>query len=97
MEAALEASGLLDAWVSASEGLTLPGHDTRAEAGLATTAPGPSLLDVLRPEESVPVPADTVTRILAGIAYGTTLTGGHPAAVSSDGASRLAPATGTWN
>ncbi|MGA5066390.1 TIGR02680 family protein [Streptomyces exfoliatus] len=97
VEAALEASGLLDAWVSASEGLTLPGHDTRAEAGLATNAPGPSLLDVLRPEEDIPVPADTVTRILAGIAYGTTLTGGHPAAVSSDGAWRLAPATGTWN
>ncbi|MFD9290358.1 TIGR02680 family protein [Streptomyces sp. NPDC060030] len=97
VEAALEASGLLDAWVSASEGLTLPGHDTRAEAGLATTAPGPSLLDVLRPEEDIPVPADTVTRVLAGIAYGTTLTGGHPAAVSSDGAWRLAPATGTWN
>ncbi len=97
VEAALEASGLLDAWVSASEGLTLPGHDTRAEAGLATTAPGPSLLDVLRPEEDIPVPADTVTRILAGIAYGTTLTGGHPAAVSSAGAWRLAPATGTWN
>ncbi|WUG27401.1 TIGR02680 family protein [Streptomyces sp. NBC_00464] len=97
VEAALQASGLLDAWVSASEGLTLPGHDTRAEAGLATTAPGPSLLDVLRPEEDIPVPADTVTRILAGIAYGTTLTGGHPAAVSSDGSWRLAPATGTWN
>ncbi|MGP2440887.1 TIGR02680 family protein [Streptomyces sp. JW3] len=97
VEAALEASGLLDAWVSASEGLTLPGHDTRAEADLATTAPGPSLLHVLRPEEDIPVPADTVSRILAGIAYGTTLPGGHPAAVSSDGAWRLAPATGTWS
>ncbi|KIE23622.1 hypothetical protein LK08_28925 [Streptomyces sp. MUSC 125] len=97
VEAALEASGLLDAWVSPYDGITLPGHDTRAEAALATAAPGPSLLEVLRPEEHIPVPADTVTRILAGIAYGSTLPGGHPAAVSADGAWRLALATGTWN
>ncbi|MFD5127994.1 TIGR02680 family protein [Streptomyces olindensis] len=96
VEAALEASGLLDAWVSPYDGITLPGHDTRAEAALAVTAPGPSLLEVLRPEEDIPVPADTVTRILAGIAYGATLPGGHPAAVSADGAWRLALATGTW-
>ncbi|QKZ23292.1 TIGR02680 family protein [Streptomyces chartreusis] len=97
VEAALEASGLLDAWVSPYDGITLPGHDTRAEAALAATAPGPSLLDVLRPEEDIPVPTDTVTRILAGVAYGTTLPGGHPAAVSADGAWRLALATGTWS
>ncbi|MFD5513632.1 TIGR02680 family protein [Streptomyces sp. NPDC127051] len=97
VEAALEASGLLDAWVSPSDGITLPGHDTRVEAALAATAPGPSLLDLLRPEEDIPVPAGTVTRVLAGIAYGTTLPSGHPAAVSAEGAWRLAPATGTWS
>ncbi|MFC9399193.1 TIGR02680 family protein [Streptomyces sp. NPDC057027] len=97
VEAALEASGLLDAWVSAAEGITLPGHDTRAEADLVTPPSGPSLLEVLRPEEGIPVPADTVSRILAGIAYGTPLPADHPAAVSSDGAWRLAPATGTWS
>ncbi len=97
VEAALEASGLLDAWVSPYDGIKLPGHDTRAEAALAVTAQGPSLLDVLRPEEDIPVPANTVTRILAGVAYGTTLPGGHPAAVSADGAWRLALATGTWS
>ncbi|MFI2242153.1 TIGR02680 family protein [Streptomyces chrestomyceticus] len=97
VEAALEASGLLDAWVSPYDGITLPGHDTRAEAALAVTAPGTSLLDVLLPEEDIPVPADTVNRILAGVAYGTTLPGGHPAAVSADGAWRLALATGTWS
>ncbi|MEU2246665.1 TIGR02680 family protein [Streptomyces sp. NPDC019224] len=97
VEAALEASGLLDAWVSPSDGITLPGHDTRVEAALAAAAPGPSLLDVLRPEEDIPVPAGTVTRILAGIAYGTTLPSGHSAAVSAEGAWRLAPATGTWS
>ncbi len=97
VEAALEASGLLDAWISPYDGLTLPGHDTRVEAALAAPAPGPSLLEVLRPEEDIPVPADTVTRILAGIAYGPTLPGRHPAAVSADGAWRLAFATGTWS
>ncbi|MGW0843479.1 TIGR02680 family protein [Streptomyces sp. NPDC002787] len=97
VEAALEASGLLDAWVGPYDGITLPGHDTRAEAALAVAAPGPSLLEVLRPEQDIPVPTDTVTRILAGIAYGTTLSDGHPAAVSADGAWRLALATGTWS
>ncbi|MFJ8487717.1 TIGR02680 family protein [Streptomyces sp. NPDC094038] len=97
VEAALEASGLLDAWVSPYDGITLPGHDTRAEAALAVTAPGPSLQEVLRPEDDIPVPTDTVTRILAGVAYGTPLPGGHPAAVSAQGAWRLALATGTWS
>ncbi|MCH0571619.1 TIGR02680 family protein [Streptomyces sp. MUM 136J] len=97
VEAALEASGLLDAWVSPYDGISLPGHDTRAEAGLAVATSGPSLLEVLMPEEDIPVPPDTVTRILAGIAYGATLPSGHPAAVSADGAWRLALATGTWS
>ncbi|MET8241522.1 TIGR02680 family protein [Streptomyces sp. NPDC005245] len=97
VEAALEASGLLDAWVSPYDGIALPGHDTRAEAALAVTASGPSLLEVLKPEEDIPVPVDTVTRILAGVAYGASLPGGHPAAVSADGAWRLALATGTWS
>ncbi|MER6046502.1 TIGR02680 family protein [Streptomyces sp. NPDC001793] len=97
VEAALEASGLLDAWVGPDESVTLSGHDTRAEAALAVSAPGASLLEVLRPEEDLPVPAETVTRLLAGIAYGTSLPGGHPAAVSAAGAWRLAPATGTWS
>ncbi|OIJ66025.1 TIGR02680 family protein [Streptomyces mangrovisoli] len=97
VEAALEASGLLDAWVSPYDGITLPGHDTRAEATLALAAAGPSLLDVLQPEDDIPVPVDTVLRILAGVAYGSTLPGGHPAAVGADGAWRLALATGTWS
>ena len=97
VEAALEASGLLDAWVSPYEGITLPGHDTRAEAVLAVAAPGLSLLAVLRHAEDIPVPTETVTRILAGVAYGTRLPGGHPAAVAADGAWRLALATGTWS
>ncbi|MEU3349222.1 hypothetical protein ABZ723_30370 [Streptomyces sp. NPDC006700] len=38
-----------------------------------------------------------MTRILAGVAYGTSLPVGHPAAVSTDGAWRLAITTGTWS
>ncbi|MFF7361981.1 TIGR02680 family protein [Streptomyces sp. NPDC008125] len=97
VEAALEASGLLDAWVGPDGLPALPGHDTRAEAALAVPAPGPSLLDVLRPEAGIPLPEETVARLLAGIAYGPWLPAGHPAAVSADGAWRLAPATGTWS
>ncbi|MCZ0971104.1 hypothetical protein O1L55_05535 [Streptomyces albulus] len=52
---------------------------------------------MLRPEDDIPVPAVTVTRLLTGIAYGTTLPSGHPAAISAEGAWRLAPATGTWS
>ncbi|MFE3826330.1 TIGR02680 family protein [Streptomyces sp. NPDC059092] len=96
VEAALEASGLLDAWVGPYGSVTLPGHDTRAEAALALPAPGPNLLEVLRPEDDIPVPAETVTRLLAGIAYGTRPSGDHQAAVSADGTWRLALATGTW-
>ncbi|WP_319648235.1 TIGR02680 family protein [Streptomyces stelliscabiei] len=97
VEAALEASGLLDAWVGPYGGITLPGHDTRAEAALAVAAPGHSLLAVLRPEEGIPVPVDTVTRILAGVAFGSGLPDGHAAAVSAAGAWRLALATGSWS
>ncbi|MGP8298577.1 TIGR02680 family protein [Streptomyces inhibens] len=97
VEAALEASGLLDAWVGPYGGVTLPGHDTRAEAALALPAPGSSLLEVLRPEDDIAVPAETVTRLLAGVAYGSRIPGGHPAAVSADGAWRLALTTGTWS
>ncbi|KAB8167888.1 TIGR02680 family protein [Streptomyces sp. 3MP-14] len=96
VEAALEASGLLDAWVSPDEGIALPGHDTRVDAALAVPAPGPSLSQVLRPEEDAPVPAEIVARLLAGIAYGPPATGDHPVAVSADGSWRLALATGTW-
>ncbi|MEU5198996.1 TIGR02680 family protein, partial [Streptomyces scabiei] len=97
VEAALEASGLLDAWVGPYGGITLPGHDTRAESALAVAAPGHSLLAVLRPEEGIPVPVDTVNRILAGVAFGAGLPDGHAAAVSAQGAWRLALATGSWS
>ena len=97
IEAALEAAGLLDAWLTPDGGLVAPGHDTSADPASAVPVPGPSLLDVLRPETDGPVPAGRVRRLLAGIAYGPTLAPDHPVAVGADGSWRLAPATGTWS
>ncbi|MFE7594466.1 TIGR02680 family protein, partial [Kitasatospora sp. NPDC057512] len=73
VEAALEASGLLDAWMAPDGGLVVTGHDTLADPAAAVPAPGPSLLDVLSPEPDGPVPPSRVQRLLAGIAYGPTL------------------------
>lgn len=96
IEAALEAAGLLDAWMTPDGGIAIPGHDTLADPASATPAPGPSLLDVLRPESDGPVPAGQVRQLLAGISYGPTLPAGHPAAIGADGSWRLAAAVGTW-
>ncbi|SHI11667.1 TIGR02680 family protein [Streptomyces sp. 3214.6] len=97
VEAALEASGLLDAWVSPEDTIELAGHDTFAAPAWATPAPGPSLLEVLRPEEDSPVSGDRVARLLAGIAYGDQLPHWHTAAVAADGSWRLVAAIGTWS
>nr|WP_240969228.1 TIGR02680 family protein [Streptomyces sp. HNM0575] len=96
VEAALEASGLLDAWVKPDDEVVLPGHDTWAEAAWAVPAPGASLLDVLRPEADIPVAADSISRLLGSISYGPRLPNEHLAAVGADGSWRLASATGTW-
>ncbi|MFG2819862.1 TIGR02680 family protein [Kitasatospora sp. NPDC048365] len=96
IEAALEAAGLLDAWLTPDGGLAVTGHDTLADPVSAVPAPGPSLLDALTPEPDGPVPAAQVRQLLAGIAYGRTLPAGHPAAVAADGSWRLATAVGSW-
>ncbi|MEV7603357.1 TIGR02680 family protein [Kitasatospora sp. NPDC089797] len=96
IEAALEAAGLLDAWMTPDGGLAVAGHDTLADPVAAVPATGSSLLDVLAPEPDGPVPPGLVQRLLAGIAYGPVLPDGHPAAVAADGSWRLAPAVGSW-
>ncbi|MFF2956833.1 TIGR02680 family protein [Kitasatospora sp. NPDC057965] len=96
IEAALEAAGLLDAWMTPDGGLVVAGHDTLADPAAALPAPGPSLLDVLAPEPDGPVPSGRVQRLLAGIAYGPTLPADHPAAVAADGSWRLATVVGSW-
>ncbi|MFJ1581867.1 hypothetical protein ACIOC1_00875 [Streptomyces sp. NPDC088197] len=89
----MEVSGLLDAWVSPYGGVALPGHDTQADVAWAVPAPGPSLLDVLRPEPDAAVPADIVSRLLTGSAFGLLLPTEYLAAIGADGGS----ATGTWS
>ncbi|ONI85456.1 TIGR02680 family protein [Saccharothrix sp. ALI-22-I] len=95
VEAALQASGLLDAWVG-HDG-AVEGHDTFAVPDAAPAAPGGSLADILVPETDAAVPADVVIRLLAGIAYGERLPDGHPAAIGADGGWRLANVRGTWH
>ncbi|MGW0316084.1 TIGR02680 family protein [Streptomyces flavidovirens] len=97
VEAALQAAGLLDAWITPHQDTDLPGHDTLAEPAFTHPAPGTSLLHVLRPEPDTSVPAQRVTQLLAGIAYGPHLPTGHVAAIGADGSWRLAAATGTWS
>jgi uncharacterized protein (TIGR02680 family) len=94
VEAALEAAGLLDAWVLPHGGVTIAGHDSFAEAALAVPVPGPSLATVLTVEPDAPVPAERVAGLLAGIGFGPTAPD-HPAAVGADGTWRLASTHGS--
>lgn len=96
VEAALQASGLLDAWLTSSGAVTVDGHDTLAGPDLLEPAPGRSLRDVLRPEPDGPVPVELVERLLSAVAYGPSLPDAHPAAVGADGRWRLATVTGSW-
>lgn len=106
LEAALQASGLLDAWVS-PEGLLLA-PDTQdswliPEATAALPADTPSLATVLRPDpaaHAAGVTAVQVHAILARIAITRTpvATDGSTAVawVSSDGHYRIGPLHGAW-
>jgi uncharacterized protein (TIGR02680 family) len=96
VEAALQSSGLLDAWVFPDGRLDIPGHDVTAVPELTIPAPGRSLADVLVPEHETAVPADRVEWLLRGVAYEAALPPAHPVAVGADGTWRLAIARGSW-
>ncbi|WP_112265174.1 TIGR02680 family protein [Lentzea terrae] len=89
VEAALEASGLLDAWLTPGNSFGLSDRDRFAEPLLATPAPGRTLLEVLTTDD------DRAYRFLEGVAFGETATG-HTAAIGADGTWRLANAHGRW-
>ncbi|TDD41221.1 TIGR02680 family protein [Nonomuraea terrae] len=94
VEAALEASGLLDLWLRPDGGFDPGEHDAFAVAALSRPAPGYSLAHVLFTEPDSPVPADAV---LGGIAFAPTAIGvDHPAVIGADGTWRLGPAAGRW-
>lgn len=100
VEGALEASGLLDAWVMPDGSVPEVVGDT-ALAAPAHSAAGPDLMEVLVVEEDAPVPAEHVRAVLAGVSYeadGATVAGlGHggvhgtdaPVVVCADGRWRL--------
>jgi hypothetical protein len=89
VEAALEASGLLDTWLTPGNSFGLDDHDRFAEPLLAGPAPGPTLLEVLVTDD------ERCYRFLEGIAFGETATR-HIAAIGADGTWRLANTHGRW-
>ncbi|MFI6703664.1 TIGR02680 family protein [Streptomyces sp. NPDC050509] len=100
LEAALEASGLLDAWVLPDgSALAVDGHDVLLSPSSGPVS-GPSLADVLCPAvdhgggQAAALDGTTVTRLLAAIG----LDGGGEAEtwVAPDGRFRVGALTGTW-
>jgi uncharacterized protein (TIGR02680 family) len=100
LEAALEASSLLDAWVR-PDGIAVraDGHDVLLSPGAPLT--GPTLADVLRPAvdhgdaRALSVGEDTVSRLLAAVGLGTGGPGDTWVAV--DGRFRVGALTGSWS
>ncbi|SDL36231.1 TIGR02680 family protein [Lentzea albidocapillata subsp. violacea] len=89
VEAALEASGLLDAWLTPDNSFGRSDRDRFAEPSLAPPAPGYTLLEVLVTDD------ERCRRFLEGVAFGDTATG-HAVAIGADGTWRLANAHGRW-
>jgi uncharacterized protein (TIGR02680 family) len=93
VEAALQASGLLDAWVRPDgRVLDADARDVLLVPG-STVVSGPTLADVLVPDspDAGDIPAATVTAVLRGIALADSADrGGHEVAVGADGSWRLA-------
>jgi uncharacterized protein (TIGR02680 family) len=94
IESAMEASGLLDAWVG-SRG-EIDGHDIFAEPGATPPAAGRSLADVLEAEPETAVAAEQVRQLLEAIAFDNQLPPDGPAAVAADGTWRMGALSGSW-
>ena len=97
IEAAMEASGLLDAWVTPEGRLLGPEH---LDAVLTTLTPvSPSLAAVLHPAvdhcdpRAAALDSEIIFSILSGIGLEA---GDHPAWLSADGEWRLGPMQGRW-
>ncbi|MEV4845106.1 TIGR02680 family protein [Micromonospora matsumotoense] len=103
LEAALQASGLLDAWVAADGTIVDPDlHDLLAVSETASldAGPSPTLASVLvpAPYDGCPVAADVVARLLVGvrIAANPAEAGDGGLAVSLTGRWRAGSLTGAW-
>ncbi|HYU35211.1 MAG TPA: TIGR02680 family protein [Thermoanaerobaculia bacterium] len=93
LEAALEASGLLDAWVLPDGGVLSPGTlDTfLVPADLVTET---SLANLLRPAPDHGVEREVIEAVLRSIEVGPA--GAGFSSVGKDGAFRLGPLSGAW-
>jgi uncharacterized protein (TIGR02680 family) len=98
LEAALQAAGLLDAWVTpdgallGKDGAALP-HDTQ---WLARPAQADSLADWLQPADNAAVAPATLRRLLEGVACGPQDAPAAEAWLSPDGRFRLGTLAGGW-
>lgn len=95
IEAALQACGLLDAWLGPRG--QVHGHDVFADPEALTPVDGRSLADVLVPEQDGEVAAPVVRRLLAAVAFDDRLPAGSPAAIGADGTWRMGGLTGSWH
>lgn len=94
LEAALESSGLLDAWLFADGTLRAHGDVVLGEAGVAVA--GPALDSVLTPAigPGSPVPEAVVSAVLARVGLGPS--SGAELWVDTDGTWGAGPAFGSW-
>ncbi|PSR66850.1 TIGR02680 family protein [Nocardia sp. MDA0666] len=93
IEAALESSGLLDAWIGPRG--EIAGHDIFAVPDAVEAVIGRSLADMLIVHEDA-AEAESVRKVLAAISFGQTLTGGPTMAVAADGSWRIGTLHGSW-
>ena len=105
IEAALQAAGLLDAWLSPDGGVSIDGHDTFAVPGIPASR---SLAQVLVPGNAAPdgefpdgknaVPPQQVAALLNSIAYcdSDAASSAHPSAIGADGTWKLGAAHGSY-
>jgi len=92
LEAALEASGLLDAWVTASGRVEGGRQDVLAAPGEPAAEPTLASLLVPAVEPTSPVPAEVVAALLASVSAAD-----GPFAVAPDGRWRAGVLTGAWH
>lgn len=100
LEAALEASGLLDAWLSPNGVLSDSAGTPLLDSSWHQLAPvnGVSLNIALIPAlpETCSITPAALTALLAGVAYGIQEPGDAEAWLSPDGRYRLGPLAGAW-
>lgn len=96
VEAALEAAGLLDAWVTV-DGLAIDTNGDTILLPRELPSDSRTLADVLIPEPSASLSPAIINALLHSIAWDDApATSDWPAAISSTGAFRIGPLVGAW-